>query len=142
MKKIQLLSLASILLLAITAFTLKDEKTEHDLGSFSISLNVKDIQKSFKFYQELGFQPINGTNSLQQKWIVLTNGKAKIGLFQGLFPKNTITFNPSDARKIHKILNDKGIKSTFSTGLDKKEGPCSFAINDPDGNPILIDQHK
>ncbi|WP_306345557.1 MULTISPECIES: VOC family protein [Aquimarina] len=110
-----------------------------DLGIFSISLAVKDIKISKDFYEKLGFTMIDG--NLDQKWAILKNGESKIGLFQGMFPKNTLTFNSENARDIHKKVNGKGITVTMSNGIDKNEGPASFMITDPDGNPILVDQH-
>lgn len=117
------------------------ELSSQNLGSYSLSLNVKDILASMTFYQKLGFEPVEGQGSAEQKWIMLSNGEAKIGLFQGMFPMNTLTFTPADGRAIHKMLISHGITPVFAIGLDKEEGPCSFSIIDPDGNPILIDQH-
>ncbi len=71
----------------------------------------------------------------------MSNGETKIGLFQGFFPSNTITFNPENARPLFKNIKDVGIQVAFEMGIDKKEGPCTFSIVDPDGNAILIDQH-
>ncbi|WP_316929927.1 VOC family protein [Aquimarina macrocephali] len=110
-----------------------------DLGIFSISLAVKDIKASKSFYEKLGFTMIDG--NLDQKWAILKNGNSKIGLFQEMFPSNTLTFNSENARGIHKKIKGEGITVTVSNGMDKKEGPVSFMITDPDGNPILIDQH-
>lgn len=110
-----------------------------DLGIFSLSLNVKDIEKSYEFYKKLGFQSIDG--AIEQKWLVLKNGTSKIGLFQGMFPNNMMTFNPNDARTLHKELQSQEVNINFSSGLDSPKGPASFSITDPDGNPILIDQH-
>ncbi len=109
------------------------------LGAFSMSLAVKDIKASKSFYEKLGFEMVDG--NLDQKWAILRNGKSKIGLFQGMFPSNTLTFNPKNARNIGKEAKAKGITITMVNGLDKKEGAASFMITDPDGNPILIDQH-
>ncbi|EZH74181.1 hypothetical protein ATO12_15030 [Aquimarina atlantica] len=110
-----------------------------NLGIFSISLAVKDIKVSKDFYEKLGFTMIDG--NLDQKWAILKNGTSKIGLFQGMFPKNTLTFNSENARDIHKKINGEEIMVTMSNGMDKNEGPASFMITDPDGNPILVDQH-
>ncbi len=114
-------------------------KQDIDLGIFSISLAVKDIKISKNFYEKLGFSMIDG--NLDQKWAILKNGNSKIGLFQGMLPTNTITFNPKDARSIYNIVTKEGISITMSKGLEKKEGLASFLVTDPDGNPILIDQH-
>jgi len=111
----------------------------NELGKFSISLSVKNIKTSYVFYQKLGFNKLDG--NIEQNWIILINGTSKIGLFQGMFPKNTITFNPKDVRKIHLKLNKLDVKPVFTNGLDKESGAASFSIIDPDGNPILIDQH-
>jgi catechol 2,3-dioxygenase-like lactoylglutathione lyase family enzyme len=113
--------------------------TKIDLGTFSLSLNVKDIEKSYDFYKKLGFKSIDG--AVEQKWLVLKNGTTKIGLFQGMFTKNMITFNPEDARTLHKELQSQEVNINFSSGLDSQKGPASFSITDPDGNPVLIDQH-
>ncbi len=117
------------------------ESSDDSLGSFSVSLAVKDIQKSFDFYTKLGFKPLEGAGGIDQKWIMMTDGNSKIGLFQDMFPQNSLTFNPVDGRRIYNDLIKKEIAITYKDGVDKKEGPCSFAFVDPDGNPILIDQH-
>ncbi len=114
-------------------------KKDMDLGTFSISLAVKDIKTSKSFYEKLGFTMIDG--NLDQKWAILKNGSSKIGLFQGMFPTNTLTFTPKDVRSIHKTAKKEGVSIVMANGIDKKEGPASFMITDPDGNPILIDQH-
>ena len=133
----------TICLLTLLAFipSKNQELDSVSLGTYSISLNVKDISASNDFYHKLGFAPIEGMGAAEQRWMILTNGRTKIGLFQGMFPSNTMTFNPEDARSIHNVLEQEGIKPTFQTGLDENEGPCTFSIVDPDGNPILIDQH-
>lgn len=120
------------------------------LGAFSLSLNVKNIVISKEFYSTLGFQVIGGV--LDQGWLILRNGTTTIGLFQGMFEKNTLTFNPgwdhdgstlssyTDIRDIQKALTSEEIE--FQTKADENtKGPTSFIITDPDGNPILIDQH-
>src|SRR5690606_11079560 len=111
------------------------------IGKYSISLNIKDISKSKDFYQKLGFEAVEGMGSVEQKWMMVSNGETKIGLFQGMLPNNTITLNPTDGRSIYKELKEKGIEPTFASGMDNKDGPCTYSIADPDGNPILIDQH-
>lgn len=120
------------------------------LGTFSISLAVKDIEISKLFYEKLGFSQIGGEQS--QGWLILRNGDHVIGLFQGMFKNNIMTFNPGwdkdckvldtfdDVRKLHKKFKDKGIEMTQET-LSGDSGPASFSITDPDGNAILIDQH-
>ena len=121
------------------------------LGAFSVSLSVKDIEKSKAFYEKLGFEDLGG--DISQGWLILKNGSTVIGLFQGMFEKNILTFNPgwdqsaenldefTDIRKLQAELKAKGIKLT--TEVDEAtEGPGSFTIEDPDGNPILVDQHR
>jgi len=120
------------------------------LGAFSVSLAVKDLEKSKDFYQKLGFKPFHGDSS--QGWLILKNGDHVIGLFQEMFDKNILTFNPgwnqeaatldsfTDVREIQKSLKAQGIK--FSSEADEStSGPASFMLEDPDGNPILVDQH-
>ena len=120
------------------------------LGCFSISLAVKDLEKSRDFYKDLGFSIFHGDAS--QGWLIMKNEDCAIGLFQGMFEKNILTFNPgwdqdaqplksfTDIRKIQKRLRDKGIK--IENEIDEQtSGPASFVVSDPDGNPILFDQH-
>jgi len=120
------------------------------LGAFSVSLTVKDLAASRAFYEKLGFTVFAG--EAKQNWLVLKNGTCVIGLFQGMFDKNILTFNPGwsqdtkplatfeDVRALQKKFEEKGI--TLTTRADEKgKGPASFTCADPDGNPILIDQH-
>jgi lactoylglutathione lyase len=120
------------------------------LGAFSISLSVKDIHASKAFYEKLGFTEYAG--HINQNWLILKNDQIVIGLFQGMFEKNILTFNPGwdqnaqavedymDVREIQKQLKSKDIK--FETEADENSsGPASFVIVDPDGNPVLVDQH-
>jgi catechol 2,3-dioxygenase-like lactoylglutathione lyase family enzyme len=120
------------------------------LGAFSVSLAVKDIEASRAFYQKLGFEPFGGDAS--QNWLILKNGDHVIGLFQGMFEKNMLTFNPgwdqsaqtvdsfTDVRDLQRQLAAKGV--TFQQQADENStGPASFVVTDPDGNPILVDQH-
>ena len=120
------------------------------LGAFSISLSVKDIATSKEFYEKLGFSEFGG--DAKQNWLILKNGHTVIGLFQDMFPKNMLTFNPGwdgdansidefeDIRDIQKKLKAAGIK--LETEADQAtSGPASIMLSDPDGNPILIDQH-
>lgn len=120
------------------------------LGAFSISLNVKDIKASKEFYETLGFRVFAG--DMAKNYLIMKNGNALIGLFQGMFEKNILTFNPGwdenankvesfdDLRDIQKHLHSKGIKLE-NTIDETASGPASFALFDPDGNTILIDQH-
>ncbi len=121
------------------------------LGAFSISLNVKDIQKSKDFYENLGFLKLGG--DINQKWLILKNENAIIGLFEGMFDKNIITFNPGwdenaqnieafdDVRVIQKHLKNCGLQIT-SEADENTNGPAHITLTDPDGNNILIDQHR
>lgn len=119
-------------------------------GAFSVSLNVKDIAVSKQFYEQLGFSVFAG--SLEHKYLIMKNGVALIGLFQGMFDKNMLTFNPGwdenaqkvesfdDVRDIQKRLKEAGI--SLETEADENtSGPAHILLTDPDGNPILIDQH-
>jgi catechol 2,3-dioxygenase-like lactoylglutathione lyase family enzyme len=121
------------------------------LGAFSISLAVKDIQKSKAFYENLGFSDLGG--NINQKWLILKNGNAIIGLFEGMFEGNIITFNPGwdenaqnvadfdDVRAIQAHLKSSGIALTTEADPDSN-GPAHITLTDPDGNHILIDQHR
>ena len=122
-----------------------------NLGAFSISLAVKDIAASRDFYEKLGFKQLGG--DIEQNWLILKNGDHIIGLFQGMFEKNMLTFNPgwdqdatevnpfTDVREIQKSLQSRGITLTESAD-DSTSGPAHVTLEDPDGNPILIDQHR
>ena len=121
-----------------------------ELGTFSLSLTVKDINASLAFYQKLGFTKFHG--DIEQNWLILKNGNCTLGLFQGMFPKNILTFNPgwdanaqnlrsfTDVRELQERLKAQGIKIITEVAANS-EGPGSFVLEDPDGNPILIDQH-
>lgn len=115
--------------------------SSHDLGTFSVSLTVQDIEASYQFYQKLGFIHLEGVGSVKDKWMILQKGTTNIGLFQEMFPRNIMTFNPTNARDIHASLTDQGVEISSSGGLENASGPCHFSFEDPDGNPILIDQH-
>ena len=120
------------------------------LGAFSISLTVKDIKTSKQFYESLGFDVFAG--DLEKNYLIMKNGNALIGLFQGMFPNNILTFNPGwdenaqqvesfdDVRDIQKQLKEKGIKLE-SEADEQTSGPASFVVIDPDGNAVLFDQH-
>lgn len=121
-----------------------------DLGIFSLSLAVKDLAASRAFYEKLGFSVLGGDAT--QNWLILKNGATVIGLFQGLFEKNMLTFNPgwdadaqavpgfTDVRQIQQQLKAQGV--AIETEADAAgAGPAHIMLTDPDGNPILIDQH-
>ena len=121
-----------------------------ELGAFSISLAVKDIAAARDFYARLGFAPAGGDAA--QGWLILRNGSCVIGLFQGMLERNTLTFNPGwdqnaqpldafeDIRELQKRLKADGV--AFASEADETgRGPASFVVVDPDGNPILVDQH-
>lgn len=120
------------------------------LGAFSVSLTVKDIQASKSFYEKFGFTVFGGNAA--QNWLILKNGDCIIGLFQGMFEKNILTFNPgwdsnaqklaafTDVRELQRQLKAQGV--TFVQEADEStSGPASFVALDPDGNPVLVDQH-
>ena len=121
-----------------------------ELGAFSVSLTVKDLKASRAFYEALGFVAVGG--KAEQRWLVMGNGSTKIGLFQGMFEKNILTFNPGwsqDAKPLEKFTDVREIQSklekagiAFSVKADpKSEGPAHFVLTDPDGNPVMFDQH-
>jgi len=122
-----------------------------ELGPFSILLAVKDLQASKAFYEKLGFSPFSADPS-NKSWLVMKNGDAEIGIFQGIFEKNTLCFNPggklgkpitpfTDIREIHKELKARGVETKEEGGLTSESGPAGFVVTDPDGNEILFDQH-
>ena len=121
-----------------------------ELGTFSISLAVKDIGASRSFYEKFGFKVFAGDAS--QNWLILKNGDHAIGLFQGMFEKNILTFNPgwdgnaqtlasfTDVRELQRALKAQGVP-LLQEADENTTGPASFVAVDPDGNPILVDQH-
>lgn len=121
-----------------------------ELGAFSISLAVKDLDASRAFYEKLGFEPFAGDAA--QNWLIMKNGDHAIGLFQGMFEKNILTFNPgwdanarelssfTDVREIQRHLKAQGVPLQEPAD-ETTTGPASFVVVDPDGNPILVDQH-
>ncbi len=121
-----------------------------DLGAFSISLAVKDLGASKVFYEKVGFEVFHGDES--QNWLIMKNGDHIIGLFQGMFEKNILTFNPgwdsdareldtyTDVRELQRQLKELGLE-LITDADETTSGPASFMIEDPDGNPILVDQH-
>jgi lactoylglutathione lyase len=124
-----------------------------ELGAFSISLAVKDLEASRAFYEKLGFTHFGGDAA--QNWLILKNGDHIVGLFQGMFEKNMLTFNPgwdqnaqevnpfTDVRELQRHLKAQGVAPSFLAEADETTtGPASFMLVDPDGNPILFDQHR
>lgn len=121
-----------------------------DIGAFTMSLTVQDLASSRAFYEKLGFTIVGGDAS--QNWLVMKNGDHKIGLFQGMFEKNMLTFIPgwdsngqpldtfTDVRELQRQLKAKGVEFV-SEADDTTTGPASFIVLDPDGNPILFDQY-
>jgi lactoylglutathione lyase len=129
---------------------IKDQEDPMELGAFSVSLAVKDLEVSKTFYEKLGFQVFVG--DVAQNWLIMKNRDHTIGLFQGMFEKNILTFNPgwdqnankldsfTDVRDLQRELKSLGVK--FEIEADESTtGPASFMVIDPDGNPILVDQH-
>ena len=120
------------------------------LGNFSVSLAVKNIEASKLFYEKLGFTVFGGNQA--QNWLIMKNGDHVIGLFQGMFDKNILTFNPgwdsnarplaefTDVRELQRQLKERGV-AMISEADEKTTGPASFMVADPDGNTILVDQH-
>lgn len=156
MKRTSLLALFCVL--AACASTPKTQSTTTqtpeiktmELGNFSVSLAVKDLQTSKDFYEKLGFTQFGG--QMEMNYLIMQNGTATIGLFQGMFEENIMTFNPGwnrsaetldqfeDVRAIQTTLKERGIQPV--TAVDEtSDGPASMVITDPDGNTILIDQH-
>ena len=121
------------------------------LGAFSVSLAVKDLDASKSFYEQLGFDSIGGDP--QQNWLIMKNGDHVIGLFHGMFEGNILTFNPgwdqdgaeldsfTDVRELQRELKEHGV-TRISEADDSTEGPASLMLADPDGNQIMIDQHR
>lgn len=107
------------------------------LGCFSMSLAVKNIEASKAFYETIGFKVLDG--NIDQKWLILENGDAKIGLFEGMFDSNMMSFNPSDARTVQAALKEAGY--TLESEAEGDSGPAHFSAKDPDGNLVFFDQH-
>ena len=149
MKKVAFLLL---ILFSITTYSqTMNSKKQLPLGAFSVSLNVKDLQKSKEFYEKLGFSQMGG--DMKRKYLIMKNRSTIIGLFQGMFEGNILTFNPgwdedakevnpfTDVRDIQKELKSNEVK--INTDADEKtKGPAFIELTDPDGNKILIDQHR
>ncbi len=149
MKLVSIL-LAGALLVAATQAQPPARSNAMQLGNFSVSLTVRDINASKAFYEKLGFTQVFGNPA--QHWVIMQNGTTNIGLFQGMFPRNALTFNPGwdhagqptasfeDVRAIQHRLHDAGVDT--GTPIASTSGPASFSVTDPDGNPILFDQHR
>lgn len=153
MKYLYLVLISLIVLTACNDSKQKEIKSADDLklGAFSVSLNVKDLKASKEFYEKLGFTQLGG--DMKMNYLIMKNDNTIIGLFQGMFEKTILTFNPGwdenaeniesfdDVRVIQQKLKAKGIKFQ-SEADDNTSGPASFMIEDPDGNTILMDQHR
>ena len=144
------LALAALAGTSSSQSTTPEQSEAMQLGAFSVSLAVKDIKVSKAFYEKLDFKEVAG--KLEQNWLILQNGTTTIGLFQGMFEKNIMTFNPGwttdqetleqfqDVRELQSMLKERGLE--LSTEADEAgKGPASFTLVDPDGNLILLDQH-
>lgn len=150
MKKLLMMSTTILLIVGLGAYTYK-KTTAMKLGAFSMSLSVKDLKVSKAFYEKMGFEVFGG--DMERNYLIMKNGETLIGLFQGMFEGNILTFNPGwdqsaanvepfdDVRKIQAGLAAQGVE--FDNIIDPStEGPASFTLVDPDGNVILIDQHR
>ena len=147
-------TIASLAAVILTTHLTQDKQPKKDdsmqLGNFALGLNVKDIKASKAFYEKLDFKQVGG--KLEQNWVVLQNGTTTVGLFHGLFEKNSLTFNPGwtpmkemlkdfqDVRELQRTLKARGRKLKLEAD-EKTDGPAFFTLEDPDGNPILVDQH-
>ena len=109
-----------------------------NLGTFSMSLKVKNIVDSKQFYESLGFESMQGCGSVEDKWLIMKQGSTMIGLFEGMLESNILTFNPEDVRAIESHLQQQGIAIDTPTSSD--EGPAHLILRDPDGNVIMLDQ--
>jgi catechol 2,3-dioxygenase-like lactoylglutathione lyase family enzyme len=142
--------LSGLMLVAATQAQPPARSNQMTLGNFSVSLTVRDINASRAFYEKLGFTQVFGNPA--QHWVIMQNGTTNIGLFQGMFPRNTLTFNPGwdhqgnptatfeDVRAIQRRLREAGLDA--GAPIESASGPASFGVTDPDGNPILFDQHR
>lgn len=140
----------STVLAAAAAQRQADASPNMELGAFSVSLAVKDLESSRQFYEKLGFKVFAGDAS--KNWLILKNGDHVIGLFQGMFEKNILTFNPgwdsnarklaafTDVRELQRRLKARGLRPAKEAD-ESTRGPASFVVVDPDGNQILFDQH-
>lgn len=118
-----------------------------DLGTFSVSLAVKDMEATRSFYEKLGFElvPAEGEggpwDDYEKNWVILNHGTAYIGLFHGMFEENLLTFNPLDVRAVQKSLKEQGVELTMEAD-EATTGPAAAMLKDPEGNQILLDQHN
>ena len=136
--------------LAMSQESIQTEESAMQLGNFSVSLAVNDIAVSRTFYEKLGFSIVGGNE--EQNWLIMKNGETKIGLFQGTFKKNVLTFNPgwdseanplaefTDVRILQGELKSRGV-TLLSEADQATTGPAHFILEDPDGNQIMVDQH-
>ncbi len=152
MERIILVALACVLACAASAPSAAPPAGDPPmrLGNFSVSLAVKDLAASREFYEKLGFKAVGG--NAEQNWLILQNDASTIGLFQGMFEKNSLTFNPGwdrncatlpdfdDVRDIQKTVKSRGL-TPVAAADEASTGPASLVLMDPDGNPVLIDQH-
>lgn len=150
MKKVSIMAVV-ILATFCLGFLSRPKTNDMNLGAFSMSLSVKDLKASQEFYENLGFTVFDG--GMEKRYLIMKNGNALIGLFQGMFKGNIITFNPGwdenakdvaefkDIREIQKYLKSKGVNLTTEADETTK-GPASIFLSDPDGNVILLDQHR
>ncbi len=148
--KLAYILLSGLILVAATQPAHQPRSNPMQLGNFSVSLNVRDINASKAFYEKIGFTQVFGNPA--QHWVIMQNGTTNIGLFQGMFPRNALTFNPGwdhqgnnlasfeDVRAIQRRLRDAGVDT--GAAIESASGPASFSVTDPDGNPILFDQHR
>lgn len=109
-----------------------------DLGLFSLSLAVKNIEVSKEFYEALGFEAMTSCGSIEEKWLIMKNGQTMIGLFEGMFEENILTFNPSDVRSVQEKLAAHGVNIDVPVKGDNGPGHC--IVKDPDGNTLMFDQ--
>jgi catechol 2,3-dioxygenase-like lactoylglutathione lyase family enzyme len=148
--KIAHILLAGVMLVAAAQAGPPARRNPMVLGNFSVSLTVRNINASKAFYEKLGFVQILGDTA--QGWAIMKNGSTNIGLFQGAFERNMLTFNPGwdqdgsptatfdDVRSIQQRLREAGVD--VGAQIESASGPASFTVTDPDGNPILFDQHR
>lgn len=109
------------------------------LGKFCLSLTVKDIAVSKSWYEKLGFEAVKGCGSIEDKWLIMSNGNTMFGLFQDMFNENILTFNPEDVRTIQAALQEQGIE--IEKEALGESGPAHIMLRDPDDNLIMLDQY-